>query len=55
MTPVNKPKWITHGIRKCCKKKRDLLWKSRILPTADNKSEFKQYSTKLKQIMKLCY
>lgn len=51
MNSIAKPKWITSGIRKCCKRKRDLLWKCRTYPNSNNKIYFKQYSKRLKNII----
>lgn len=48
-----KQKWITKGIRLCCKRKRSLLWQYRINPNKTNKLNFKKYSQRLKKIIKL--
>jgi hypothetical protein len=53
ITAIKKPKWITKGIRQCCKKKRDFLRKYRASPSEDNKTRFKQYSKRLKKIVLL--
>lgn len=48
-----KPKWISRGIKMCSKKRRELLWKYRSHPNSVNKSMFKAYTAKFKQIIKL--
>lgn len=49
----NKPKWISRGIKICCKKKKDLLWNFRHKPTLINKNNYKNYSKKIKRIINL--
>lgn len=48
-----KPKWISNGIRKCCKRKRQLLWEYRKNRSEDNKKKYKALSTRLNRIVKL--
>lgn len=52
-TVRKKPKWITNGIKKCSKRKRDLLWCCRKNPDLCNKNAFKTYSARLNKIIKL--
>lgn len=49
----NRARWITKGIKRCSKKKRDLLWKARKCNSDYNKNIFKNYSNRLKHIIKL--
>ncbi|XP_063359867.1 uncharacterized protein LOC134649082 [Cydia amplana] len=51
VSALNRPKWVTKGIRKCCKRKRAMLWKWRLAPTHSNKSDLKMYSQRLKKII----
>lgn len=48
-----KATWITKGIRTCTKRKRALLWKYRNKPCAENLNMLKNYTKRLKSIMKL--
>lgn len=48
-----KVKWISRGIRICCRKKRKLLWQYRIAPSFESKNTFKNYSLILKKIINL--
>lgn len=48
-----KPKWITKGIKLCCKRKRELLWSYRRNPTTINESRFKVCNMRLKKVLKL--
>lgn len=50
---INKNKWVSKGIKKCCKSKRALLWKYRKNASYENKINFKNYSKKLKKIVNL--
>lgn len=49
----NKPKWISKGIIRCCRKKRQLLWKYRTSGNANDKSNLISYSKKLSKIIRL--
>ncbi|XP_047990737.1 uncharacterized protein LOC125229839 [Leguminivora glycinivorella] len=51
ISALNKPKWVTKGIRKCCKRKRTMLWKCRLEPNKSNKSDLKVYSQRLRKII----
>lgn len=53
MTSNKRPKWVTKGIQLCSKKKRMLLWQSRQYPSQQNKQIYKNYSKRLKTIIKL--
>jgi hypothetical protein len=53
ISTFKKPKWITKGIRICCRKKRNLLWKYRLSPTTSGKNHLKVYSNRLKKIILL--
>lgn len=46
-----KPKWISKGIKNCCKKKRQLLWAYRKNGNITNKNKLNEYSIKLKKII----
>lgn len=48
-----RPKWITKGIIKCSKRKRELLWQYRRRPNAENRNTYKSYSQRLHKIIKL--
>ena len=48
-----KPRWISNGIRKCSKRKRDLLWRYRKQCSEHNRQAFKAYSARLSKIIKL--
>lgn len=52
-TIIKKPKWLSKGISQCCRQKRKQLWKYRLSPSEDKKNALKQYSTRLKKIVKL--
>lgn len=47
-----RPKWLTTGIKLCCKRKRALLWTYRKRKTLDNKLKLKQLDLRLKKIIK---
>lgn len=49
----SKSKWMTKGIKRCSKRKRELLWKYRKAPDSRNKSNFKNYSKRLKKVINL--
>jgi hypothetical protein len=55
ISPYSNPKWITKGIKKCCKRKRDLLWKYRHskCDKLSDKVTFQTYSKRLKKVIKL--
>lgn len=54
MMKVNyKSKWISRGIKLCCKRKRLLLWQLRQRATKTNKQNYINYSTLLKKIISL--
>ncbi|XP_026746050.1 uncharacterized protein LOC113507390 [Trichoplusia ni] len=48
-----RPKWMSRGIQVCSKRKRELLWKYRLIPTKHNKDNFKMFSTRFKKIVQL--
>jgi hypothetical protein len=48
-----KPQWVSKGIKTCCKKKREMLWRHRLRPSALSKAELKAYSFRLKKIIKM--
>lgn len=48
-----KPRWLSRGIRLCCKKKREMLWKYRITKNIKDKTAYKNFSTRLKRIIQL--
>lgn len=47
-----RPKWLSKGIKLCSNRKRSLLWKYRHLSNEHNKNTFKQYSKRLKAVIK---
>lgn len=53
ITATKKTKWVSSGIKKCCIKKRALLWKYRLCPNENTKRLFKQYSKRLRKIILL--
>lgn len=46
-----RPKWISNGLKKCCMRKRQLLWRYRLNRTKENKKSFKSLSGRLKHII----
>lgn len=46
-------RWISRGIRLCCKNKRKLLWEHRKKPSEKSRDDFKKYSKILNKIVKL--
>lgn len=51
--PISKrPKWLSKGIRLCSKRKRLMLWKSRFTSDPKVKALFKNYTKRLKIIIK---
>lgn len=46
-----KQKWLTKGIRTCCRKKRKYLWQTRIKKDKKTRENFKEYSKRLKKII----
>lgn len=53
VTASKKPKWISKGIKRCSKRKRELLWKYRLSNCQEDKNKFKNYSKRFKKIVKL--
>lgn len=51
--PNKKVKWLSRGIRLCCRKQRNMLWQYRKNASSENKSKFQNYARKLKKIIKL--
>lgn len=49
---IKRPKWITTGLKKCSKRKRDMLWEYRKSPNPENKNKLKTYTNRLKHIIK---
>lgn len=45
--------WISKGIRNCSRRKRQMLWRYRRLPNIESKLLFKQYSKRLKNVIRL--
>lgn len=51
---ASKPvRWVSRGIRICCKKKRKLLWVLRRKPSKLNVNKYKEYAKRLNRIIKL--
>lgn len=48
-----KQRWMSRGIKICCKNQRNLLWRYRKRPTTLNKANFVTYSKRLKKIIRL--
>lgn len=48
-----RPKWISKGLRVCCKRKRQLLWEYRKKRSLSNKNKFVALSSRLNNIIKL--
>ncbi|RVE41685.1 hypothetical protein evm_013673 [Chilo suppressalis] len=48
-----RPKWLTRGIKLCCKKKRELLWQCRLNKSPDAKAALKGYTYRLRKIISL--
>lgn len=53
ITTQKRPKWLSHGIKICCKRKRALLWAYRKQRTVHNKNNYKTLSSRLTRIIKL--
>lgn len=48
-----RPKWITRGIKTCCRKKRESLWLYRLNKSNKNKIAYTIYAKRLKKIIKM--
>lgn len=48
-----RPKWLSKGIRQCCKRKRKLLWEYRKNRNPDSKARYMALSSRLNKITKL--
>lgn len=49
---TKRAKWLSNGIKICTKRKRFLLWKYRHSKNKTNRDAFKQYSARLKKVIK---
>lgn len=47
------PNWLTPGLKRCSKNKRQLLWQLRAKPNSNNLTKLKNYSQRLNKIIKL--